>query len=154
MTRFAAPTSSDGTRLSLVEHSLGVRGSAVQICPSRPITSTVPSATEGRVSKNRYCECVFICEITSGLPVTRAEFAGTPRRRPKQDGACDERRAHKVRSVPVRRLRALRGRYFRRTAPLIACEPKWPLAGIPNTNVMFENPTWVPPVTQTVSGDV
>jgi hypothetical protein len=39
-------------------------------------------------------------------------------------------------------------------AKLIACEPNWPLAGIPNTNVMFENATWIPPVTQTVSTDV
>jgi hypothetical protein len=58
------------------------------------------------------------------------------------------------RSVPVAASRGIRRGYSRtRTAPLIACEPKWPLAGVPNTSVTFENRAWVPPVTQTVSGD-
>ena len=58
------------------------------------------------------------------------------------------------RSVPVAASRVIRRGYSRtRTAPLIACEPKWPLAGAPNTSVTFENRAWVPPVTHTVSGD-
>ena len=40
-----------------------------------------------------------------------------------------------------------------RAAPWIACDPKCPLAGAENTNVMFENSNVVPPVTQTWSGD-
>jgi len=40
-----------------------------------------------------------------------------------------------------------------RTTPWIACEPKWPLAGDPNTRVTLENGTSVPPLTQTCSID-
>lgn len=40
-----------------------------------------------------------------------------------------------------------------RTTPWIACDPKWPLAGDPNTKVTLENGTSDPPLTQTCSMD-
>src|SRR4029077_5123635 len=39
------------------------------------------------------------------------------------------------------------------TTPWIACAPKWPLAGAPNTRVTLENGTSDPPLTQTCSVD-
>ncbi len=73
----------------------------------------------------------------------------------RTDGASLRRTTGTESEIGARqKVTLIAGRYFRRTAPLIACEPKWLLAGSPNTNVMFENLTWFPPVTQIVSGDL
>jgi hypothetical protein len=70
-----------------------------------------------------------------GLGLNLQELSGKDRKttgRCRTTGTESEIRARQ-------KVTLITGGYFRRTAPLIACEPKWPLAGFPNTSVMFEN---------------
>jgi hypothetical protein len=74
-----------------------------------------------------------------------AEVPQHPRATPSKT-RCASPRAHRCSSSKS-------DNFDLRTTPWMACDPKWPLAGDPNTRVTLENGTSDPPLTQTCSMD-